>query len=299
MKRAWSVAVAVVGAAALAYAAIHFPWREAGHSLARANSGWLVAAAIVNLISLVAKGASWHLLIRRAGPLRLGSSIGATILGAAAGSVGPSVTGEAVRLKFLVAREPIPLRTATAGVVAARMLEAISLIALVAGGSALLPDAAWTRTLRAAAIALLCIAAVGSRPAIMRRVAPKLASAMGERATRGALGLAALSWIAQWAAYYAACRAVALPEALGLSLAALILSNLGGLLRLTPGNVGVLQAAFAIAALRMALPAAPAVAASFLLQGVQILPVLLAGGLVLTIHSMRPERALRAPAVAA
>jgi uncharacterized membrane protein YbhN (UPF0104 family) len=91
------------------------------------------------------------------------------------------------------------------------------------------------------------------------------------------LALAVVSWLLQWATYHwsiAATHAAVTPTASAL---ALLLSNLGGLFRLTPGNVGIVQAAVVIGLRPGGVPAAQALAAGLGLQAVQVLPVVMIG----------------------
>jgi uncharacterized membrane protein YbhN (UPF0104 family) len=52
------------------------------------------------------------------------------------------------------------------------------------------------------------------------------------------------------------------------------MTNLGGLFRLSPGNVGVTQAAMIVSLLPFGVPAQQSLAAGVALQAIQILPVL-------------------------
>src|SRR5256886_7525805 len=54
------------------------------------------------------------------------------------------------------------------------------------------------------------------------------------------------NWAAQWATYHLVLRATHVPVSLAASFTALIVVNLSGLLRPTPANVGVTQAALVV-----------------------------------------------------
>ena len=66
-----------------------------------------------------------------------------------------------------------------------------------------------------------------------------------------------------------------------------LLANVGGTLRLTPGNVGVIQGAVVLGLAPAHVPAAQAVAAGLALQAVQVLPVLAVGIALLGRHGVR------------
>jgi uncharacterized membrane protein YbhN (UPF0104 family) len=66
-----------------------------------------------------------------------------------------------------------------------------------------------------------------------------------------------------------------------------LVSNLGAIPRLTPGNIGVVQGAMVLALAPAGVSVAKAVAAGLALQAVQAVPVMLVGVLILGRHSLR------------
>src|SRR5438093_1582252 len=88
------------------------------------------------------------------------------------------------------------------------------------------------------------------------------------------------NWAAQWATYHLVLRATHVPVPFAASFTALIAANLSGLLRPTPANVGVTQAALVVGLLPFGVAPEQAVAAGLALQGLQVLPVLLLGAMV-------------------
>ena len=88
------------------------------------------------------------------------------------------------------------------------------------------------------------------------------------------------NWATQWATYHLVLRATHVPVSLAASFTALIAANLSGLLRPTPGNVGVTQAALVVGLLPFGVAPEQAVAAGLALQGLQVLPVLFLGAMV-------------------
>src|SRR5207253_2829369 len=69
------------------------------------------------------------------------------------------------------------------------------------------------------------------------------------------------NWAAQWATYHLVLRATHVPVSLAASFTALIVVNLGGLLRPTPANIGVTQAALVVGLLPFGVAPENAVAA--------------------------------------
>ena len=302
MRRAASVLLATTGIALLGWFALRFPWAAALRSVEAASLPLLGVVALANLVSLVAKGAAWQLLLRRHARPQMADAISATLVGAAVGSLGPSVAGEAARLRFIVGRGDVTLGAGLSTVVGVRILEAVALLAVVSAAGIVLPPSPWTHLLRLTAPVLLAATAVLSRPRVLRSIADRIppgaadvlrrwGATLGDRGTAGALLLSALNWLLQWAAYAAAALAVSLPHAAAIGFTALLLCNLGGAARLTPGNIGVLQASFALAAAPFGAGAAGAVAASLLVQAAQVLPVIAAGLAIVASTARGRERA--------
>jgi len=79
----------------------------------------------------------------------------------------------------------------------------------------------------------------------------------------------------QIVAFALVARSVDIALPLAGTVAALLLTNTGLILRATPGNIGYFQFAYAVAAARFGVATNPAVAAALLLQVVQIVPVTL------------------------
>ena len=103
----------------------------------------------------------------------------------------------------------------------------------------------------------------------------------------------------QWAAYHWSIAATGAAVTPGASALALVLANVGGIFRLTPGNVGVMQGAVVLGLAPAHVPAAQAVAAGLALQAVQVLPVLAVGIALLGRHGVREKSSVAGPAEAA
>ena len=88
-----------------------------------------------------------------------------------------------------------------------------------------------------------------------------------------ALVLALIAWAGQWATFHSAARAASFPASAASSLLALLTVNASFLVRLTPGNVGVFQFLYALAATAAGLDRDGAVAVAFLISLIQYIPV--------------------------
>lgn len=281
MRRWWRWAVAILLVAAALRYALHFPWVDTWDALASADVGLLATAAMANLLSLACKAGGWHLILRPDARVRVRTTQAATFAGAAVGSVAIAMSGEAARLHLLSTRDGVPASVAARSIAASRVLEAAGLgvfLLLLAAGQVGVHG--WR--LVAAALGL----GGGALAVLMwlrrgRRVDELLL----------ALTFTVAAWLLQWATYHWAIAATHAAVTPGSSALALLLSNAGGILRLTPGNVGVLQGAVVLGLAPAGVPAARAVAAGLALQAVLVLPVVGVGLVILGRRELRRVRA--------
>ena len=279
-----SATVLVLGVRLLA----QFPWRDALAALVGADRLLLAVAALVNLSSLVAKGSAWHLLLRQRDRNRWWAAQAATFAGAAVSCVSLSLGGEATRAQLLSSRCQIPLGAAVSALLSCRVVEGLALGGLLAGAALLLPVASWVPArgplLLSVPAGLLVLVVAGAwfgrsrgLPAWMRWLIAPLVAPGAARALGGALGLSLMSWTAEWLTFHLSMLATHARVTPSVSLTALVAANLTGMLRLTPANVGVLQASVLVAMLPVGTVASRALAAGLALQAVQVLPVLAIG----------------------
>ncbi|MGH7631785.1 MAG: lysylphosphatidylglycerol synthase domain-containing protein [Gemmatimonadales bacterium] len=281
----WAIA-AVSAVLALRFAA-RFPWATTVTALRAADWPLLAAAALASLASVAAKGWAWHLLLRPAWPHRWRDAQAATIVGAAVSAVSVSVSGEAARLQTLARRTEPPLGTVVSSVVWSRVTEAIALAVFLAASLMLLPPGSWVRGVRiGAALALGVVVLLwltGAWRGLVQRLPARwrnvtgIGSATGTPPLPAPVALGVANWVLQWVAYHWSIVAVGIAAPSGAALAALVAANLGGILRLTPGNVGVLQASIVMGLLPFGVAADRALAAGLALQAVQVVPVFAAG----------------------
>jgi uncharacterized membrane protein YbhN (UPF0104 family) len=276
----------------LAFAALHyaarFPWLVTWNTLADANWALLAAAGAINLLSLAAKAWAWQLLVRPFGPLTFRTAQAATFAGAAINAIGVAMSGEAGRIHLASSRDGVGAGLATRSVVASRIVEAAALGIFLLGVVASVASEHGWRLLGGGVLL------IGGALALLRWI-PWLRPGRGEGAVVGwttaqlvaPLALNVGSWGLQWATYHWSIVATGANVSPALSVLALVLSNVGGILRLTPGNVGVVQGAVVLGLRPAGIEASRAVAAGVALQAVQVLPVLLIGVALLGRHGMR------------
>jgi uncharacterized membrane protein YbhN (UPF0104 family) len=281
----WTIA-AVSAVFAVRYA-VRFPWASTLEALRGAEWLLLGGAGLANLASLVAKGWAWHLLLRTAWPHRWREAQAATLVGAAVSAISVSVSGEAARLQTLSARREPPLGTVVSSVVWSRITEALALVLFLAASLALLPPGPWVRGVRLAVAGGLGLVALlwltGGWRGLVTRLPARWRHVTGIGSTTGTPPLVApvmlgvVNWGLQWLAYHWSIVGVGIAAPSGAALAALVAANLGGVLRLTPGNVGVLQASIVMGLLPFGIHPERALAAGLALQALQVVPTILAG----------------------
>ena len=260
-----------------------FPWAQTMDALSDADWMLLAGAGVVNILSLVAKAGAWHLLLRRLTPIRAVTAQVATLIGAAVNSISISVSGEAARAQAVGSRDGVPFGLAAASLVASRVVEALGLVVFLAVALIVVPMWPGSRSLGMLLLGVAVAVTTGYHLLPRRRWHPALArmAATGPGGLAAPLALATVSWVAQWLTYHWSFVATGAAVTPAVSLAALVMANIAGILRLTPGNIGVLQGSLVLGMRAFEMPAANALAAGLALQAVQVIPVLVIGiGLV-------------------
>jgi uncharacterized membrane protein YbhN (UPF0104 family) len=280
MRRPWWVTllIVVVLAAGIRFA-LAFPWLDTWNTLLDADWWMLAVAGGWNLLSLALKAWAWQLLLRAVAPVGFRTAQAATFIGAAVNAVGVAMSGEAARVHVLGRRDAVPAGAAVRSIVASRLVEAIALGVFLPLAVAASASEHALKLLGGGALVL------GGSVALLRWVPWLRPGGTGAGALAGwsvarlapAIALDAASWGLQWASYHWSIAAAHTTVTPSLSCLALVLANVGGIFRLTPANVGVVQGAVVLA-LRPAGVATPeALAAGVALQAVQVLPVLAIG----------------------
>lgn len=279
----WAL-LAVATSVALAVL-LRFPWNRTIAALTGCAPALLAGALAVNLVSLVAKGWAWHLLLRRVCRSRWLVAQEANLIGCAVNSLSVSVMGEAARVQHIVSRDRVPIESAMASVVWARAAEALglALFMLAAPSFLRLPPILHGLQIGGGGALALMLGAVwtGRWPGLLRMLPAASRSAAARIAEMGhpkslilPTILAVVNWGAQWATYHLTLLAFHVPASFATSFTALVVANLSGILRVTPGNIGLAQGAMVLALLPFGVPPHTSVAAALALQGLQIVPVL-------------------------
>lgn len=300
----WATVIALV--ALLAVAARRIDWTAAWAAMRHASPELLVVATLVNLASLALKGARWWLFLRPIGSPSLGLAIRATAAGAGLNNVLIANGGDAARVVFVSRATGLSGATVLATLAVERLLDTVGYLILFALSAAVLtfpPALERWRVPALAAVAVLVLAAwVFERrrrrspvPPAPVPDAPVLRSMMGRLRTQSAsflstvreistlprlavaLALSMGAWACQVVTFALVASATGGPLPLAGNIATVLATNLSLLVRVTPGNVGVFQFAYAMTAGSFGVPRGPAIAASVLIQVLQIVPVTLLG----------------------
>ncbi|HEX5385946.1 MAG TPA: lysylphosphatidylglycerol synthase transmembrane domain-containing protein [Gemmatimonadales bacterium] len=315
MRPRWSparwllIAVVVASVPFAARFLLRFPWGRTVDAIADADWMLLAAASLMNLVSLAFKGWAWHLLLRAWAPHRWRSAEAGTFVGAAVNAVSISVSGEAVRLERVARRDGVPLVAGAASLVWARIIEALALVVFLAVSLLWLPPGRWTVPAELVAWGIVVVMIVCIRLRVWTWLAERLPSRWRSRLTPAMpagrlyllapLSFSTANWFAQWLTYHWAIAATHVSTSPAVSLVALVAANVGGILRLTPGNVGVLQFSLIFGMEAFHIPTDQALAAGLALQAVQVLPVLLVGVGLVGVEGFRRRSAKRAETVGA
>jgi uncharacterized membrane protein YbhN (UPF0104 family) len=280
-----------------------FPWRVTLAALLEASPGLLAVAFVANLSSLVAKGWGWHLILNPVAPHRWRVAQEANLVGAAVNDLSVAVAGEAARVHVIAQRGGVPVAAAVSSVVWTRVAEALALALFLVMAPSVLALEPWLRAAQVGVglslVVVLLLAWARGWAWLADRLPAGLQSRLAVLRTMGrggrllwptALGL--YNWAAQWATYHLVLRATHVPVSLAASFTALIVANVSGLLRPTPANVGVTQAALVVGLLPFGVAPERAVAAGLALQGLQVLPVLFLGAMVTGWHLLQLEAEL-------
>lgn len=230
---------------------------------------WVAAAIALNLVSVVVRAVAWRMVIDQAmPPPRPGfrSIFAAFSIGLLGNAALPGRIGELARVAVLANRLPRRGLWATlAGTVFAhRVFDLIVVIGLVLYVVAEAEIPSWVRTSLVALMALagflILVSIVSARRyhrspldglGRVRRLVTMARQGLGVMhaplPAAVAVFFQALGWLTQFFAVYAAMRAFSIDEALVAAGVVLLVMNVATVFPLWPGNVGLMQAAVALA----------------------------------------------------
>ncbi|MES2177747.1 MAG: lysylphosphatidylglycerol synthase transmembrane domain-containing protein [Gemmatimonadota bacterium] len=301
VSRALRIGLSLVILVFLVIFATKVNWHQIWAGMRSASRTMLLAAALVNILSIVTKAVRWWVFLRPIGATSLALAMRATFAGAGLNNVLVANGGEAARVVFVSRSAHIPSAKVLATLALERLFELVGyffMLSLAATFLELPPSLEKVKPVAIAILVGMCALLVWllKRPDVVEAVAgPKPVTWQGRLKEYGsrfvgtigavssgprfiaALALSVLAWGLQVATYQMTAQAAHFPMTTVSTIAALLAVNLGFALRATPGNVGLFQAAYAAAAVAFGLDKNEAIAVAFLIQAQQILPVTLLG----------------------
>jgi phosphatidylinositol alpha-mannosyltransferase len=319
------VSVIVAGGVGLAAVALtRLDLSRSLRALTNVRPGFLAITFALLSLALIFRAESWYVILRGAlGGTRISRLISAraTMIGVMVSATLPGRLGEPARV-FVVARRAGNTRNCialVAGTVLAQTL--LNLAALVALASVLIAsvtlfrDAA-TVIVLAAAVPIAVVGVILAGPRLLDRAAPN--TTVGRAAAfarteiermRGGLRVfrrprdafhAGAAQFAAWSVQLLACDTllgafgIATPSRLGAAAAVLVATNVAAVVPITPGNVGVFQAACVAVLAAYGVDAGSALAYGLALQLLEVTTAVALGLPALLAEGLRPDDLRRA-----
>lgn len=287
------IGVILVGLAAFARSV---QWREVWAAMRASSLGLLLAAAVVNLVSVAMKGVRWWLFLRPIAVPKLALAMRGTFVGAGLNNILIANGGEAARVVYVSKAAGAPAAGVLATLAMERLFEMVGYVIVLSLALTFLALPVALQSARpfamgalAAMAGLLVLLLWGPRKADLAAIH---GDSLWPRARRfgrafldslraissgprfaGALLVSIMVWALQAATYHLTAMAAGLPIPLVGTIACLLAVNIGFAIRATPGNVGVFQMMYAVTAMGFGSDKDLATGTAFLIQAQQILPV--------------------------
>ncbi|MEX2178531.1 MAG: lysylphosphatidylglycerol synthase transmembrane domain-containing protein [Gemmatimonadaceae bacterium] len=294
------LAVLAVIAVALVAFARTIDWAETWQAIRGTSPLLFAAAALVNLLSLVLKGARWWVFLRPIGVASLWLAIRATFVGAGLNNLLIASGGDAARVVYVARSEKASSAAVLATLALERLFELVGYVVLLALAVSFLQVPVSLGQTRPLAIVSLAVilgllvylirypaqsgVAVLEGEGLLHRA--RLYGGNFARTLTGistaprfavSLAISVIVWALQVASYQLTALAAGFSISLVGTITALLAVNLGFAVRATPGNIGVFQMLYVMTAVGLGLDPDQATGVALLIQAQQILPVTLLG----------------------
>lgn len=260
-----------------------FDWRKLGHALEHAHVWPLAVAAALNFVCLWGKAACWHVVLAPRYTVPITALFRYTIAAFAASVIAPARAGELIRVWVLKKRHGVPITDCAAVAVTEKLLDALSMMMLVAPVPWLVPGLpAWVGHVMLACGAIALVLFVGVWFAVGRvggttwfaRFVSGMHVVRSPRRLVLATAALMLTWLADLAMVNLVMYAVGIDLPFGAGLLVLFTLNLTIAVPSTPGQVGALEAGVLAATRLLHIDDARAFAFALLYHVLQILPLL-------------------------
>jgi uncharacterized protein (TIRG00374 family) len=300
-RRRWvlrGVGLSVLLAAA-AWTFYDVDWRQVARAVASAQVGWIILAATVNLVFVLAASARWLALVR---PMSKAANIyhafKAMVVGFAVSTVMPARAGELVRAHWLGLDTGLPRTSIIGSIVLDQLVNAAGLLL----GLALLPFFVgvplWIRPGGAFALALFILGtilvlalqprgesvaetagsprrhAVARVTAFMAKVRHGLLASREPKALAASFGVSLVAWTLEVNVTALSMKAVGLDLPLSAIFMVLVAVNLALAFPLAPpGNIGTLEISATLALVEFGVPKENALAFAVVYHLLQVVPI--------------------------
>jgi uncharacterized protein (TIRG00374 family) len=294
-------AVLLLGLAGAGYVR-HVNWSSTLAVVRHASLLILGLATAFHLVSLLSKAGAWFVCLRALGAARYRIVARATLVGATLNGLFMGSVGEAGRVMIMTRATGWRTYAVLTTVALERLLNTAGFIAVLCVALvvtplrvAAAPAALAAAALIAAAVWLARTSRSRKRTAVARRAGSRVRRFQRvwrihvrriERIARRiitprrlavAVPLTLLDWTCQLVSYHLVARAAHLPLGIAGSLVALLAVNVGLAARMTPGNIGVFELAYATAAHSSGAPMDAALGVGMLIHLAQDLPTIVLG----------------------
>lgn len=295
-------AIALLTIGILAYVR-RIPWAPALATMRHASPPLLALALCFHFLALSGKAGIWWTFLKPLGGPRITTVARGTLIGATLNSLFVGSSGEAGRVVLMSRLTGLPSASVLATVVLERAVDLCGFSTMLVCAAMLFPvPLAFRRIAAVTALAVLAVLAMAIVHRFRRRGGAAEVRSMGaslslaQRAKRyvhvvlqSARGIATtqrlaitialtlVDWCSELVSYSLVARAAHFPIGVSGSLLALLAVNVGFVVRVTPGNVGVFELVYAGVAHSLGLPTDVAIGVALLLHLVQDVPTAVLG----------------------
>ncbi|HEY2898061.1 MAG TPA: lysylphosphatidylglycerol synthase transmembrane domain-containing protein [Gemmatimonadaceae bacterium] len=295
--RSGLIALLAVGIAAYVR---RVPWTPVLGAVRHASIGLLALALCFHWIALTGKAGIWWTFLKALGGPCFTTVARGTLVGATLNSLFVGSSGEAGRVLLMSRLTGIPSASVLSTVVLERAVDLVGFLTLLAWAALLFPIPHAATVGACVTVGLVAVIAGAQRwrachasphrldasesrslTVRCRRYVLSVFASTRDIATPRrvtiAIGLTLLDWCSEWISYSLVARAAGFPIGMRGSLLALLAVNVGFLVRVTPGNVGVFELVYATVAHSLGLPYEVAIGVALMLHLVQDVPTALLG----------------------
>lgn len=283
-------------------------WEQVARSIRRADPGRVLLALLLGLPCVGLHGLKWAALVRAVRRVPHLTMVAAAYVGQAASVFLPMRAGEAVRIELLSRASGIGRATAVGTVALDHSINGVVMFAIAAFLPALLPVPRWTAVVVwagmvvAVSVALILLRLArhpetptpGQLVGLVARLRGGLVAARNPRAVAQAAALAATAWALELVVAIIALSAFHLAHDLAHAMVVLFGVNLAMAIPSPPASIGNFELGAGMALAAFGGDAEQAAAFAIAYHGLQLLPTVLVGGVMLLVLKRRARAAATA-----